>query len=106
MPVRGPPSHRESPLRSLGQGVGLDCGGEASACPPPGSLCSVDVNECAVQESPCPRNADCVNIPGSYRCTCTRGYKLSPGGACVGERGPQQGTGWGLRVWGMGQSDE
>lgn len=98
-------SRRDSLLQNLGRSVGLDSGREASSCTPARWLCSADMNECASGESPCQQNADCVNIPGSYRCTCARGYKLSPGGACVGERGPQQGPGWGLRLWGMGQSE-
>lgn len=65
---------------------------------------SPDVDECATGESPCQQNADCINIPGSYRCKCTRGYKLSPGGACVGKRGPQQAQGREVRAWKMGQS--
>ncbi|PNI18366.1 FBN3 isoform 8, partial [Pan troglodytes] len=61
------------------------CGNQA-----PGFLIDIhtgkplDVDECGSRESPCQQNADCINIPGSYHCECTRGYKLSPGGACVG----------------------
>ncbi|XP_054439323.1 fibrillin-3 [Pteronotus mesoamericanus] len=46
-------------------------------------LCQ-DVDECASGESPCQQKAECTNIPGSYHCKCARGYKASPGGACVG----------------------
>lgn len=51
------------------------------ALPPP------DIDECSSGENLCQRNADCINIPGSYRCECSTGYKLSPSGACVGKMG-------------------
>uniref|UniRef100_A0A5F8GBW2 Fibrillin 3 n=1 Tax=Monodelphis domestica TaxID=13616 RepID=A0A5F8GBW2_MONDO len=54
------------------------------------SLHSVDMDECSSGESPCQRHADCINIPGSYRCECARGYKLSPSGACVGRNECQE----------------
>uniref|UniRef100_A0A673VN86 Fibrillin 3 n=1 Tax=Suricata suricatta TaxID=37032 RepID=A0A673VN86_SURSU len=62
---------RESPLQGLGPGLGLAAGREASRTPARWS--SADVDECASGESPCRQNADCVNIPGSYRCKCARG---------------------------------
>ncbi|KAF6093704.1 fibrillin 3 [Phyllostomus discolor] len=43
-----------------------------------------NVDECASGESSCQQNAKCINIPGSYHCKCAQGYKLLPGGACVG----------------------
>ncbi|VFV25684.1 fibrillin 3 [Lynx pardinus] len=87
-PHNQPPSgsghfRRDSPLQSPGQGLGLGPGKEASRTPAC-RLYPADVNECAGGESPCQQNADCINIPGSYRCKCARGYKLSPSGACVG----------------------
>nr|GMD97699.1 wall-associated receptor kinase 5-like [Ipomoea batatas] len=49
-----------------------------------------DIDECEIQkENTCPKNADCVNIPGSYYCRCRQGYrsdlsKSSPYGyACI-----------------------
>lgn len=45
------------------------------------------MDECTSGENPCQQNADCINIAGSYRCKCAQGYKLSPGGACVGKWG-------------------
>lgn len=53
------------------------------------SLCChlADIDECSSGENLCQRNADCLNIPGSYRCECSSGYKLSPSGACVGKMG-------------------
>lgn len=45
----------------------------------------VDIDECNSGDNLCQRNANCINIPGSYRCECSPGFKLSPTGACVGE---------------------
>lgn len=45
----------------------------------------VDIDECNSGDNLCQRNANCINIPGSYRCECSPGFKLSPSGACVGE---------------------
>ena len=105
-PHNQPPSgsghfRRDSPLQSPGQGWGLGPGKEASRTPAC-RLYPADVNECAGGESPCQQNADCINIPGSYRCKCARGYKLSPSGACVGERGPQHPAGQGAEGVGCG----
>lgn len=44
-----------------------------------------DIDECNSGDNLCQRNANCINIPGSYRCECLAGFKLSPSGACVGE---------------------
>lgn len=44
-----------------------------------------DIDECNSGDNLCQRNANCINIPGSYRCECSPGFKLSPSGACVGE---------------------
>lgn len=44
-----------------------------------------DIDECNSGDNLCQRNANCINIPGSYRCECSAGFKLSPSGACVGE---------------------
>jgi len=33
-----------------------------------------DVNECVSQQRPCDQNCD--NSPGSYQCSCNRGYTL------------------------------
>ena len=32
-----------------------------------------DINECL--RSPCKNGAECVNVPGSYRCDCKSGYE-------------------------------
>ncbi|PKU36869.1 hypothetical protein llap_12825 [Limosa lapponica baueri] len=50
----------------------------------------IDIDECSSGENLCQRNADCINIPGSYRCECSTGYKLSPSGACVGRNECQE----------------
>lgn len=40
-----------------------------------GEDCSVDVNECEIEErSPCENNGFCINEPGGYRCECLNGY--------------------------------
>lgn len=44
-----------------------------------------DIDECNSGDNLCQRNAKCINIPGSYRCECSPGFKLSPSGACLGE---------------------
>lgn len=46
-----------------------------------------DIDECSNGDNLCQRNADCINSPGSYRCECAAGFKLSPNGACVGKQG-------------------
>lgn len=46
----------------------------------------LDIDECSNGENLCQRNADCINSPGSYRCECAAGFKLSPNGACVGKK--------------------
>lgn len=49
------------------------------------SFCFLDIDECNSGDNLCQRNANCNNIPGSYRCECSPGFKLSPSGACLGE---------------------
>ncbi len=48
-------------------------------------LFAIDIDECNSGDNLCQRNANCINIPGSYRCECLAGFKLSPSGACLGE---------------------
>jgi len=43
-----------------------------------------DVNECTSATHKCHANADCVNIHGSYNCTCKAGY-TGDGHNCTGE---------------------
>uniref|UniRef100_A0A8R1IRD5 EGF-like domain-containing protein n=1 Tax=Caenorhabditis japonica TaxID=281687 RepID=A0A8R1IRD5_CAEJA len=46
------------------------------ACDPgyEGELCDIDKNEC-IAEHMCLNNGSCVNLPGSFRCDCPRGFK-------------------------------
>ncbi len=45
-----------------------------------------DINECQIPSRPCRGNAQCENVPGSYRCTCPEGYTLAPTRKnCLGE---------------------
>ncbi|KAL9961340.1 hypothetical protein ACROYT_G030258 [Oculina patagonica] len=39
-----------------------------------GQDCTEDIDECIAATHKCPANADCVNIHGSYNCTCKSGY--------------------------------
>ena len=44
----------------------------------------IDTNECGVNNGGC--NHDCINIDGSYECTCNDGYKLdSDMQSCIGK---------------------
>lgn len=42
--------------------------------------CGADVNECH-EEGLCPAPGKCVNLLGSYRCVCPRGFRLDLAGA-------------------------
>ena len=37
-------------------------------------LISADVDECTDGGHDCSMNAECVNVPGSFQCTCRSGY--------------------------------
>lgn len=43
-----------------------------------------DQDECSAEDHNCNLNADCVNTPGSYRCTCKEGFN-GDGFSCIGE---------------------
>ncbi|XP_061460490.1 epidermal growth factor-like protein 7 isoform X1 [Rhineura floridana] len=43
-----------------------------------GKCCQTDVDECAGGRHGC--NQACLNVAGSYRCTCRQGYRLSADG--------------------------
>lgn len=45
-------------------------------------LCLADVDECE-GEGPCGLHASCINTPGSYSCSCHRGYLMGTRG-CQG----------------------
>uniref|UniRef100_A0AAX7UEU9 Nidogen 2a (osteonidogen) n=1 Tax=Astatotilapia calliptera TaxID=8154 RepID=A0AAX7UEU9_ASTCA len=47
-----------------------------------------DIDECAEGLGTCGDNSECVNLPGSHRCHCQRGYEFGyDGRTCVGEFG-------------------
>jgi hypothetical protein len=46
-------------------------------------ICGTDIDECSEQQGVC-SNGQCFNTPGSYRCRCNRGYRLSSSGQCTG----------------------
>lgn len=62
---------------------GYECGG----CPPGFSeeaAGCVDINECALPESPCDVRARCENTPGGFRCgPCPAGYRTDGADGCV-----------------------
>ena len=45
---------------------------------------STDINECEADEVPCDGNAQCVNVDGSFNCTCNEGFG-GDGFTCVGK---------------------
>ena len=46
----------------------------------------LDMNECETGSHRCRGNAQCVNVIGSYRCTCPEGYSLDANrNACLGK---------------------
>uniref|UniRef100_A0A914W7R3 EGF-like domain-containing protein n=1 Tax=Plectus sambesii TaxID=2011161 RepID=A0A914W7R3_9BILA len=51
---------------------------EANKCVQPDVACG---NECRTIK--CPKNSDCVNSAGSYRCECARGYRMNDNKRCV-----------------------
>lgn len=44
-----------------------------------------DIDECEKGLFSCAENASCVNLPGSYRCICDRGYKGDGAEKCTCE---------------------
>ena len=42
-----------------------------------------DINECTQGQATCSKVADCVNSPGSYSCSCKKGFS-GDGYTCVG----------------------
>ena len=47
-------------------------------------VCVLDLNECEENLSTCGANAECVNLPGSYRCECRDGF-TGDGTTCTGD---------------------
>lgn len=44
-----------------------------------------DVNECQLSDNLC-KNGQCVNMMGTYQCSCDTGYQATPDRqGCVGE---------------------
>ena len=46
-------------------------------------ICRLDVNECEDGTHDCHNNANCTNIPGSFNCSCKKGY-TGNGSLCSG----------------------
>lgn len=70
--------------------VRAEIGGSASLQPPNAHTwglrapCPTDLDECAFWEHGCSLRADCLNVPGSYRCVCRQGF-MGDGFSCEGE---------------------
>uniref|UniRef100_A0A8C3RBV6 Fibrillin 3 n=1 Tax=Cyanoderma ruficeps TaxID=181631 RepID=A0A8C3RBV6_9PASS len=45
--------------------------------PPPGALVPSDINECSLSDNLC-RNGRCVNVIGTYQCSCDSGFQATP----------------------------
>uniref|UniRef100_A0A3P9AN08 Uncharacterized protein n=1 Tax=Esox lucius TaxID=8010 RepID=A0A3P9AN08_ESOLU len=46
-----------------------------------------DINECIENDYNCSRNTKCVNVIGSYKCTCDDGFEPSTGAERIGHEG-------------------
>lgn len=46
---------------------------------------TADIDECTAKMHYCHANTMCVNLPGSYRCDCVRGYVRVDDFSCTGE---------------------
>lgn len=42
-----------------------------------------DIDECEKGIAQCDENSECSNTPGSYHCSCKRGYKLNGAYGCI-----------------------
>ena len=51
---------------------GLDCSCSEDGFYNDGDKC-IDIDECEDQTDECDFNAQCINTPGSYNCTCLEG---------------------------------
>lgn len=47
-------------------------------------LLFLDVDECEIGAHNCDLHASCLNIPGSFRCSCKEGW-IGNGIKCIGE---------------------
>ena len=43
-----------------------------------GPNCDVDINECVRAMAGCSAHAGCINVKGSYKCTCYYGFSGMP----------------------------
>ncbi|XP_063056774.1 cartilage oligomeric matrix protein [Engraulis encrasicolus] len=66
------------------QGVGLDYARRNK------QICR-DINECEINNGDCVQNANCINTPGSYRCTCKPGFTGDQLSGCKADRGCGEG---------------
>ncbi|XP_031124154.1 wall-associated receptor kinase 2-like [Ipomoea triloba] len=71
--ICGQNTHCENSTRGVGYLCRCSPGYQGNPYLPHGCQ---DIDECETQkENMCPNNADCVNIPGSYYCSCRQGYR-------------------------------
>uniref|UniRef100_A0A3P9NTP2 Fibrillin-1 n=1 Tax=Poecilia reticulata TaxID=8081 RepID=A0A3P9NTP2_POERE len=72
----------QCPVPSTGQAITSTSLPDGLMCANVLSLRTPDIDEC--QNGPvCQQNADCLNMPGSYRCECKAGYRFTPTGQCL-----------------------
>ena len=53
-------------------------GKEVMWCRYEGPDCDVDINECVRATAGCSGHAGCINVKGSYKCTCHYGFSGTP----------------------------
>lgn len=47
---------------------------------------NLDINECTDEPHLCTPMGTCMNMPGSFKCLCNRGFSLDPSGRfCMGK---------------------
>ena len=46
----------------------------------------LDIDECTEGVSGCNDYADCINLPGSYKCTCKEGFSGDGKKSCIGTK--------------------
>jgi hypothetical protein len=47
-----------------------------------GSLCNIDIDECAMGLAICPPDSDCLNVPGTFICGCRDPTQTNPDNTC------------------------
>ena len=50
-------------------------------------MACIDIDECVATRDICGRNANCANLPGTFRCECPSGFQGDPQQACEGDLG-------------------